>query len=106
LAAAAGSISDQDRELKRNADSFFGLIWDGFGLQGTAEAQRQRTLSDEGFESLQWGSLSSAANAVAKMSARIAAGAGALSALVREQQGLTAGLAGVGRALLAGSCGR
>ena len=100
LAAGAGPISDQDRELKRNANSFLGLIWAGFELQRTANAQRQRTLSDEGFESMQWGSLSSAAGAVAKMSARIAAGAGALGALVREQQDLTSGLEALDKSLI------
>ena len=101
LGAGAGSAADQDGELKRNADSFLGLIWASFELQQTAAAQRQRTLSDEAFRSMQWGSLSSAASAVAKMSARIAAGTGALSALVREQQDLTSELDALDKSLIA-----
>ena len=101
LAAVSGSAGDQDVELKRNSNAFLGLIWASYELHRTANARQQRTLSDEGFAALQWSSLSSAAGAVAKMSARIAAGRGVLSSLVRQQQDLTSELEALDKSLIA-----
>lgn len=97
---ASGQAGDQDIELKRFSDSFIGLIWAAYELRATADATRQKELSEESFAALQWATVSSAANAVGKMSARIAAGSGALGGVVREQQDLTNELEALDRSLL------
>jgi hypothetical protein len=64
-------------------------------------AAQQNALMEESFAAHQWASLSSAASAVNKMSARIAAGSGLLSDLVREQQDLSEQLVALDRSLVA-----
>ncbi|MGI9413885.1 MAG: CHAT domain-containing tetratricopeptide repeat protein, partial [Hyphomicrobiales bacterium] len=77
-----------DVELKRFPDSFLGFIRAGFELAQGADGPAQARLADEAFRAAQWVQRTDAADAVAKMSARIAAGSGPLSALMRRQQDL------------------
>ena len=77
-----------DVELKRFPDSFLGFIRAGFELARTADPAAAVTLADEGYQAAQWAQRTAAAGAIAKMSARIAAGSDPLSAHVRRQQDL------------------
>ena len=77
-----------DIELKRFPDSFLGFIRAGFELARTSDGAAAAGLADEGFQAAQWVQRTDAADAIAKMSARTAAGGGPLGKLVRRQQDL------------------
>jgi CHAT domain-containing protein/Tfp pilus assembly protein PilF len=94
-------VGNPNTEVKRSSYSFLNLIWSAFELGQNAEAGRRDALSEEGFAALQWASLSEAADALTKLSARIAAGSGALSDLVRERQDAATELEALHRALIA-----
>ncbi len=87
-ATPSASTSGPDSELRQNADSFLGQIRAGYELWRAASPAQRRILLEESFAAHQWASLSSAASAVNKLSARIAAGRGPLSDIVRKQQDL------------------
>jgi CHAT domain-containing protein/Tfp pilus assembly protein PilF len=99
LAAQPGD--NLDNELKRFVDPFLGLIWAAYELGQNSGGKDRNALSEESFAALQWASVSEAADAVAKLSARIAAGSGALSGLVRERQDLAASLDAIDRSVIA-----
>ena len=96
-ATAAGG----DVELKRFPDSFLGFIRAGFELARTADPAAAVKLADEGYQAAQWAQRTAAAGAIAKMSIRIAAGSGPLSAHVRRQQDLANQAQALDAALLA-----
>lgn len=79
---------NQDVEFKRFPDSFLGFIRASFELFDASHETADGALSDGAFKALQWALRTDAADAIAKMSARIAAGSGPLSVLVRKQQDL------------------
>jgi CHAT domain-containing protein/tetratricopeptide (TPR) repeat protein len=91
---------DANVEVKRFVDSFLGFTVAAFELARTADEGRRAALSEEAFEALQWASLSEAAAAIAQMSARVAAGSGALADLVRERQDLATELKALDKSLL------
>lgn len=93
--------SDADSELRHNTSAFRGQIRAAYELSLKAAPEERGRLMEESFAAHQWASLSSAAGAIAKMSARVAAGSGPLSALVREQQDLTGRLAALDKLLIA-----
>ncbi len=97
----SSGTNEPDRELKKYTDAFLGQVRAGYELWRTAPLAQKAVLLDESFAAHQWASLSSAASAVNMMSARIAAGSGPLSALVREQQDLTGQLAALDKLIVA-----
>jgi CHAT domain-containing protein/tetratricopeptide (TPR) repeat protein len=101
LSVAGASFPAGDQELKRFSDSFVGRVAAGYELHRNASPALRSKLSDEGFAALQRASLSSAASALANMSARVAAGSPRLTALVREQQDLTEELQALDKSLIA-----
>jgi CHAT domain-containing protein/Tfp pilus assembly protein PilF len=101
LSPNAEPAATDDSELKRFADPFLGLIWAAYEIGQGAAPERREALSEEAFAALQWGSLSNAADAIAQLSARIAAGSGALSGLVRERQDLADSITALDKALIA-----
>ncbi|MGI9408396.1 MAG: tetratricopeptide repeat protein [Hyphomicrobiaceae bacterium] len=86
--ASGNASSDLNVELDRFPDSFLGFARASFRLAESSDAETVSDLSDGAFRSLQWASRTGAADAVAKMSVRIAAGTGPLAKLVREKQDL------------------
>lgn len=99
LAATAGG--NEDVELKRFPDSFLGFIRAGFKLAHASDDTVATRLADEGFQAAQWVERTQAADAIAKMSERIAAGSGALSAHIRRRQDLTDRVQALDAALIA-----
>ena len=98
---AATADDRADVELKRFPDSFLGFIRAGFELARTSDGAAAAGLADEGFQAAQWVQRTDAADAIAKMSARIAAGTGPLGKLVRRQQDLASEAQALDAALLA-----
>ena len=87
LASTAGG--NRDVELKRFPDSFLGFIRAGFELARTSDTAVAAGLADEAFQAAQWAERTEAADAITKMSERIAAESGALSEHIRRRQDLS-----------------
>jgi CHAT domain-containing protein/tetratricopeptide (TPR) repeat protein len=98
---AGKSQGAAETEVRGDAQyPFRGLIAAAYKLSESAGEQRASTLRSEAFETAQLIGDGHAANAIARMSARIAAGGGDLSALVRERQDLNEQLLALDRALI------
>ncbi|MGI9386543.1 MAG: tetratricopeptide repeat protein, partial [Methyloligellaceae bacterium] len=93
--------NDLDVELNRFPDSFLGFARASLRLAAAADAGTVDRLSDGAFQALQWALRTDAADAVAKMSVRIAAGTGPLADLVREKQDLAKEALAIDAALIA-----
>lgn len=104
-ADASAPAGDADGELRQNTASFLGAVRTGHELWRAAPEPEKAALMEEAFAAHQWALVTSAASALTKMSARVAAGAGPLADLVREQQDLTAELAALDRTLVAAMSG-
>jgi CHAT domain-containing protein/tetratricopeptide (TPR) repeat protein len=96
---AAGG--DQDVEFKRFPDAFLGFVRASFELSDATHDPADGARSDDAFQALQWALRTDAADAIAKMSARIAAGSGPLSALIRRQHDLASKALALDTTLLA-----
>ena len=77
-----------DLKAYGSTNPFPGAIVAAYQLAETSDGQRANVLRSQAFEAAQWTGDEQAARAIAGMSARIAAGSGALSARVRERQDL------------------
>lgn len=97
---SASGGSARDVEINRYGGSFLGLMRAAYALQESADPAARRALSDEAFAAMQRASLSSAADAITRMSARLAAGTGPAADLMRRQQDLTGQQVAIDKALL------
>ena len=97
-----GGFRHDDRaEIQGHADPFLGLIIAAYHVADGADDQADQRLRAEAFETAQWVTELGAAAAISGMSARAAAGGGALGQLVRTRQDLAEEAAGVDRSLIA-----
>jgi CHAT domain-containing protein/tetratricopeptide (TPR) repeat protein len=88
-------------EIPRDTQPFLGAVVAAYMLSESAAGQKASALRSEAFETAQWTNDGRTENAITGMSARLAAGGGDLSVLVRERQDLDGQLLALDRALIA-----
>jgi CHAT domain-containing protein/Tfp pilus assembly protein PilF len=100
-AVTFGGEATAEARIHDDASPFRAMIRAAYKLAEDSDRQTSDTLRSRAFESAQWVGDDQAANAIAGMSARVAAGSGDLSALVRERQDLSEQASALDRTLIA-----